>query len=61
MSKYARKMDEVIDEMDLIVLVWRQRRDWYRYILAYVRLQNFAGHYKRTKLVYSSDVLLFVP
>jgi hypothetical protein len=54
-------MDEVIDEMDLIVLVWRQRRDWYRYILAYVRLQNFAGHYKRTKLVYSSDVLLFVP
>jgi hypothetical protein len=45
MSKYV----------DLIVVVWRQRRDWY--LATYVRLQNFPGHYKRTKLVYSSDVL----
>jgi hypothetical protein len=29
MSKYARKMNNVIDAMDLIVLVWRQRRDWH--------------------------------
>jgi hypothetical protein len=29
MSKYPRKMDEVIDATDLIVVVWRQRRDWY--------------------------------
>jgi hypothetical protein len=29
MSQYPRRMDEVIDAMDLIVVVWRQRKDWY--------------------------------
>jgi hypothetical protein len=28
-SKYPRKMEEVIDAMDWIVEVWRLRRDWY--------------------------------
>jgi hypothetical protein len=63
MSKYPRKMDEVIDVMGLIVLVWRQRRDWYRtvYTLAYryqvVRAASqFRGSYKCTKLVESIQV-----
>jgi hypothetical protein len=53
MSKYPRKMDEVMVAMDSIVLVWR-----YGEIGTFLRgLQNLAGHSKRTKLVYTSDVL----
>jgi hypothetical protein len=53
-------MDEVIDAMDLIVVVWRQRRQNTELVLAYILAwlhQSFAGQYKRTKLVYTSDVL----
>jgi hypothetical protein len=62
--KYPRKMDEVIDAMDLIVVVWRLAPITRRFVLACVRLQNFAGVIMNvpvrtgTKLVYSiiSDV-----
>jgi hypothetical protein len=48
MSKYPRKMDEVMVAMDLIVLVWRHGE-----IGTFLRgLQNLAGHFKCTKLVY---------
>jgi hypothetical protein len=47
-AKYPRKMDEVMVAMDLIVLVWRHGE-----IGTFLRgLQNLAGHFKCTKLVY---------
>jgi hypothetical protein len=48
MSNYPRKMDEVMVAMDLISLVWRHGK-----IGTLLRgLQNLAGHFKCTKLVY---------